>query len=495
MTSLRSRRTLQFKIVVERSCNSINTFWKKNPALFYGLILLLGYIFVLQTAWALLPLLLLLRRRSLFISILLFLVPCSIVYQVYTFPSPGSNVEGTFYIHSIRKSDRFGQGWSYSGILKTDEGRLQCHCFSKHYMPANSAYHITGTIASSRGSYYALKITSPWEFAKKCSTLADLRFHLQEYVKRYIEGHITQERAAHFLIGIISGQMEDRLMLNEFGQLGLSHLMAISGLHFSLLAIFFHLFLRLFLPAKPEALCLMALLTGYFLFIGNTPSIFRAWCVTLIFLMGQLSERRGSALNSLGVALCLSLILNPLCSTRLSFHLSFLATGGILFFYTSCHQLINFWLPKRALQEVVKKSALWQYGYILTSLLREALALTFSVHVALLPLLLATFHTFPIASLIYNLFFPFLASLALLFFLASIPLGHWAHVVNGYYCDWILKITESPPLIFKSFDVANIPHWLLSAALTALLITAIGLKIKERTNRFRIMDDPLFDHL
>ncbi|MFC2049098.1 tRNA (adenosine(37)-N6)-threonylcarbamoyltransferase complex dimerization subunit type 1 TsaB [Chlamydiota bacterium] len=220
-------------------------------------------------------------------------------------------------------------------------------------------------------------------------------------------------------------------------------------------------------------------LTLYFLFVGNTPSILRAWTMAVLFLVGLLIERRSSAINALGVALCLSSLCDPFSTLSLSFQLSFLATAGILFFYTPCDQLLQRWLPKRALADVVKKHWTWQYGYIGCAILREGFALTAAVHITLLPLLFGVFHSFPLSSLIYNLFFPFLASLALLLFLVSLPLGPWGHLLNGYYCDWILRITESPPIQLKTLYAPYMPSWLLSTLLTSILILAIFIKMKK----------------
>lgn len=83
-------------------------------------------------------------------------------------------------------------------------------------------------------------------------TLATLRYQAKTAVKEFIDRHFLHPRAAHFLSGMITGELEDLLLLNEFSLLGLSHLMAISGLHFSLLLLAFHFLLRLFLPYKWE---------------------------------------------------------------------------------------------------------------------------------------------------------------------------------------------------------------------------------------------------
>ncbi len=470
------------------------SFWKKYPALFYGVILFLGSLFALQTPWALLPLPCLLHKERFFATLLLFLFPSCLIYQLYVFPPQGGIVEGVFHIHSIKKMERFGGGWLYSGVLKTDRGKLQCRCFSKREQSPFMAYEVVGRVSKVSGGYHVLKTSEPWRATQKRISFALWRYRAQHAVKQYIERHIAKERASQFLIGMLTGQLEDRLLRAEFGQLGLSHLMAISGLHFALLALFFHVILHLFLPAKVEACFLILLLTAYFFFIGHTPSILRAWCVAMVFLGGQLIEKRSSSLNSLGVALIVSLLAYPLSPLELSFQLSFLATAGILFFYAPSHALLSLWLPKITLQEAVNKHVLWQHGYIVLSLIREGLALIGAVHMALLPLLLATFSMFPCNSLIYNLFFPFLATIALFLFLIGIPFGQWIHPIVGYYCEKLLTITEAPPVQWRAIDVGEQPPWLLAMTLTFLLVVAIGIKIKERRDRFGIPDHSLFNH-
>ncbi len=475
----------------------------RTPALFYGIILLCGTLFSLQTALAVVPFLLLLRKENLFASVALFLVPLAICYQFFFFPPSGSEVEGIFTIETIRKSERYSGGWSYQGKLKTEKGFIPCRCFAKNLHSAGRKYQIKGTVRELRNKQYQLKAQGPWHQLKAQGlwqerashwNLGDLRYRAQEAVKGYIERNIPQPRAAHFLTGMITGQLEDRVMQKEFSQLGLSHLMAISGLHFSLIALALHLILRLFLPSKLESLFLMAGLTAYFLFVGPTPSVLRAWIMAMAFLLGLLIERRCSAQNGLGVALCLALLIDPLSALTLSFQLSYLATAGILFFYAPCDLWLQKWIPKERLSHILPRHWLWQQGYIYVSLLREGLALTSAVHITLLPLLLFTFHQFPLSGLLYNLFFPLCASFALLFFIASLFLGPWAHLLNGLYCDTLLRLTESPPIALKTIHISSMAPWLLAAFLTAIMLLAIGIEKKKRSDRFGVADNPLSNH-
>lgn len=454
-------------------------FWKENPALLYGLALLLGALYFLQTPLALIPLLfLLLSKKHVFIVTLLFLLPLAYLHQCYFFPPSGTAISGCFTIKSVREMRKFTKGWSYLGSLSTKQGWLTCRVQSKTYFPADKKYQITGSVKTQNGRFYTLKATS-WQPIEGSFCIAQLRYLAKKWSRGYIERHIKQKRSAAFITGMAIGELEDPVMLQEFGSLGLSHIMAISGFHFALVTLAFHLILSLFLSHKIESLFLIVILTLYMLFIGDSPSVQRAWIVAMVFLLGQLWERPTQPLNSLGFAILLSILLNPLSVTTLSFQLSFLATGGILLLYQPMQALLLQWVPKLTFKEVVERHLLWQHGYVLAGLVREGIALSLAVHLALLPLLLYFFHAFPLSSLIYNLFFPFCAGLALLLFILGILTGGLLHPLNGWYCEHLLSLTESPPLQLKTVYVESIsPVW-MTLYLTLLFVFSIWWKSRD----------------
>lgn len=446
--------------------------WIRQPALLYGLALLLGTYFVLQSPLAIFPFFFLLDKKHVLRAVLFFLLPIAYLYQCYSFPPSGTTVAGQFHIHSIQESKGFAKGWNYRGVLKTSGGCICCSIHSKTLYSADRSYTITGTAHTQDLHYYSIKASS-WEPVEKSYSLAEHRYRAKKWVKEYIERHIKQKRAACFLTGMVIGSLEDPVMLQEFGSLGLSHIMAISGFHFALLTLAFHLLLRLALPPKTEAVLLMILLTAYLLFIGDSPSIQRAWIAAMIFLLGQLLERPPRPLNSLGAALLIAILLDPLSATTLSFQLSFLATAGILVLYNPLSRLLKLWLPKLSMKEAVERSLLWQHAYFASALVREALALTAAVHLAILPLLLYYFHTISLNSLIYNLFFPFCASIALFLFLLGILTGGLLHPLNGWYCEQLLTLTESPPLLYKAIYIESISHLIIVIYITSLFIIMI----------------------
>ena len=166
----------------------------------------------------------------------------------------------------------------------------------------------------------------------------------------------------------------------------------------------------------------------------------------------------------------LELLLHPLSLTEVGFQLSYLATFGILVFYRLFNQLFQSFLPKRTFYEAKKLSLIDKHGYLLSNAIRAGLALNFSVHIITLPVVLYTFHLFPLLSLPYNLIFPPLLGLSLLL----IPLGILCPplaYLNAKYTGFLLKLIANPPEILN-FKI-HAPSF--SMMIPILIVTALGI--------------------
>lgn len=470
-------RTNKFKITDLRKIS------EKFPAFYYGLFLFLGcnfYLCSFFSFFAALIFLIIVEKKKVFLLSLIFLFPCAWIPQVASVPECEKMVEGELYIHVVKESRRFGKGWAYQGILKTDQqGRVRCQLLLKERIDAAQVYKVKGRLKCRGGRNFSLRPQEELIPVKKRWTFAEMRFRMKNAVQNYITSNISQKRASLFLTALVIGELDDPLFKKEFQVLGLSHLMAISGFHFALVAFACHLLLRPFFPPKIASMILIFLLTLYFLFLGCTPSIFRAWVFALVTLLGALFDKKNYPINILGISLLIILIFDPLSCSSISFQLTFLATAGILFFYSPIEKWMQNLLPKLSLVEVIRKNLLWQGGYIVLSLLRQSLALTFAVHIPLLPLLLFHFHSFSLNSLFYNLFFPFLTSVSLMLFLLGCIFGSWLHHINGFFTEQILKIPESPPILFKTFYISFFPETALFTWLTATALWGIWTLYKK----------------
>ena len=112
-------------------------------------------------------------------------------------------------------------------------------------------------------------------------------------------------------------------------RLGLSHLLAVSGLHVGLiLGGCWWLFGGL--PGRLTSTGAVLVLLFYGCLVGPRPSLLRAAVMALLVILALALERPPQALNSLCAALVVILCLEPAAAADLGFQLSFLATAGIL---------------------------------------------------------------------------------------------------------------------------------------------------------------------
>ncbi len=128
---------------------------------------------------------------------------------------------------------------------------------------------------------------------------------------------------------------EKHLLTHEtreaFRRSGMYHLLAISGLHVTLLAACTLLCMRcLPIPRWLRISAAMAVLWAYALFIGFIPSLVRAVIMGTILLAGMLTQRKHHALNALGIAALCWLTSSPASLYTPGFQLSFGATFGII---------------------------------------------------------------------------------------------------------------------------------------------------------------------
>lgn len=335
--------------------------------------------------------------------------------------------------------------------------------------PMDRHWYVTGKMRKGKNGWsFKTAPQTAWRPLLNTTSWAEKRFQLKKQVKQAIEKAFCHPRAASLLGGLATGDFDDRTLSFDFARFGLSHLLAISGFHFALFASFLSFLIRPFLNPKYASFALLFLLGGYFLFLGDSPSVMRAFLTLFIFLFSPLLGESSLAESSLGAALIASLVFEPTWAYSVGFQLSFLSTGAILTLFPLIDAYLKQWfVPRRA-------EILWvlpwyeKGGLLILGFVRQALSLNIAITLPGLPALLYLFHQFPLLSLFYNLFFPFLVSISLFLLLVS-PFLPWLHFVNSYYTNFILNLThELPPTL----DVV-IKTELFSLEVTLTFITTI----------------------
>ncbi|MDE5672563.1 MAG: ComEC/Rec2 family competence protein [Duncaniella sp.] len=140
-----------------------------------------------------------------------------------------------------------------------------------------------------------------------------------------------------FLCATVAG---DRSMLTAdmreiFSSTGLSHILALSGLHTGLLAWIMSVALFPLYIADLRKLRIMILLTalwGFAVMTGMPPSVVRSVIMATVFLLAYSFQRTRTPFNSLCVAALAILSFSPRAVYTVGFQMSFLAVASILVF-------------------------------------------------------------------------------------------------------------------------------------------------------------------
>lgn len=455
-----------------------------TPALFFGLNLLLGSAFALHPHWIYLPALFLLwfKRPLQKVAVGALLLLSAYGYTLYRIPPPLPEGIQTGIL-SIDCVQPFSSPFHHSLLYRAKFNQIPCTLFfsvEKERPLAICNYFVEGELVAKDHGPPTFKPKRKFVPLQENRGIVEWRFQQKERLRQYLYRKISDHRAAHFLSALLTGDVDDRQLSLEFRKVGLSHLLAISGLDFALLAAFLGWLLRLFLPMRASDALLLLLMCGYFFFLGVSPSILRAFTAIALFLVARLFNFQARALNLLGAALIVELLYDPLTIQHPGFQLTFLCTIGLLFFFRPFDQFLCRFLPKRPLHLVSALPFFDQHIALLSGLIRQSLAATLAAHLLALPVCLYQFHSFPAISLLYNLFFPFGSGIALLLAflgLALGPLGSFIHILNSAYTGFLLRLIASPPpLLEYSFYVARFPFALLIALLTALIWLGIDRK-------------------
>ncbi len=140
-------------------------------------------------------------------------------------------------------------------------------------------------------------------------------------------------REAALARGFVLGEDEtvDPATVEEFRRSGLSHLLAVSGENVTLLALLASPLLgALGIPLRERFVWLLGLIAVYVPLAGAGPSIQRAAVMGGAGLLATLAGRRASRLYALGLALGVTLAVDPGVAADVGWQLSFAAVLGIL---------------------------------------------------------------------------------------------------------------------------------------------------------------------
>ncbi|MEK4112798.1 competence protein ComEC [Paenibacillus sp. DS2363] len=214
-------------------------------------------------------------------------------------------------------------GFDYRSYLRT----LHIHWLFK----VKGASSVTAVAPEGLGQYNILRWTD-WTRHKLGSAVEQL----------FPEPH------AGYMKGLIIGMATDidPGTYGQFSQLGLTHILAISGTHVAVYVASLLLILSWLRLTRETALTIVLILVpAYVLLSGGSPSVIRAGMMSMI---GLYMARRGLARDGLQMISAAALLMmwwDPYFLLSVSFQLSFLVTAGLMIYMPLINRLFSSW-PK-----------------------------------------------------------------------------------------------------------------------------------------------------
>lgn len=271
-------------------------------------------------------------------------------------------------------------------------------------------------------------------------------------IKKGIQSEIAEnlpDEAGGLLLGFLTGDKSEMSEETKDGFLkcGLSHTVAVSGMHLSVIAATLSLLFSLFgLSKRAGHLAVFPFVLGYAAVSGFSESSVRALVMIGLIFAADFTHRRVDRLNILGMTVYGMLILNPGRIGSGSFLLSASSLCGILVFCP---------LFETALQRMKHRRLAKGLGLVLTPGV-TSLAAT----VGTLPLVLMNYGGFSLISPLTNTLICPLVTVAISGGMLAVGLG-WILPLPFVFqpLEWILNLIR-----FLAVEMGNIPYGYLTVS-------------------------------
>lgn len=245
-----------------------------------------------------------------------------------------------------------------------------------------------------------------------------------------------------------------------FAIAGLSHILALSGMHLAIIAAMFYWLsapFLIFVSRHVRSVIIIVMVWGYAFLTGLGAPVVRAAIMTSLVICADILQRRTFALNSLMFAALVILVFSPTQLSEIGFQLSFIAVAAIISFAGHINPLSG---SRNQIVRAVGNSMAMTSAAMLATGLLSAL----------------WFHTLPVLFLVSNIIVgPVIVPIILgggivviAASLAGLPYGIAAGTVN-----WSVDMLQTITSYIAGLSWSSVQVWTLSGLTVGLVIITL----------------------
>ena len=320
------------------------------------------------------------------------------------------SLEGKYIcqITAVEKAEPGQSSGNKEYDLKIGQQILLSGKYTPWEQPTNPGQFDAGKYYCSQGILGQFKKCKVLRQGTKYSQFQEGMWNFRQEANQFLMSELGDDDGgliSAMLLGEKSGLDEEDK--NLYQRNGISHILAISGLHLMLLGMgVFRVLKVMFRGSKQAAVFGIFIMSIYCVFTGNSISTIRATIMFSLSLIAGILGRSYDSLSALGLAAILQLFMNPYVLNNSGFLMSFLAVIGVTFITPKLQELLG------AKRKLVK-----------------SLCVSISSSITTLPVLLCNYGTYSWYSVFLNLFI--LPAMSTLLFLAVVLVMLCGIIGNG----------------------------------------------------------------
>ena len=241
--------------------------------------------------------------------------------------------------------------------------------------------------------------------------------------------------------------------VSDFRDIGVSHIVAVSGLHLTVfLFAFIYLIERIRIQKRVVSILAFVFIILFMATTGFSASVLRAGFMLLVIQTGKMVNKQADSLNSLGLAVLLITIINPLAAGNIGLQLSFFATLGIVtsqkYFKRPFEKAVN-----NIHSDILRKSVI---------LFLDTIVITVSASLFTFPVILISFGRVSLITVLSNALLLYVSTPAMILgamsaILFKIPfmsvLAYPLSMLAGLFSKFILTVSR----LLASVPYASVP--------------------------------------